>query len=239
MIHSRRAATTIGFVTMFMGIAVSASLGAFDGPSSVPSGLHRGQGRSPAVAGRGTTSVSSPVRDGYRAFRRSAESGDLGLLSDSPALQGLATGQQQFNANPSLARKVYDGEQGSAYLVPGGDRLCLVIVGTAGPASVATAVPVSVQCVHQDLAVEQGMGAVLETNGATTFIGVLPDTIRSAAVVDRTGAKHDIALNRDNGYWTTVSQPAHFSVTDTAGSVRSWPVQASLDEGQPPPPPGP
>src|SRR5260370_11854836 len=110
----RRLIATVSVGIAVVGVGVSATLAAFDNaPTSVPSEAPAGLENAQASPGRGVASVDSDAVGAFKAFRRARTSADAALVGNLRALQGLYHPQQQYGANPSLARNVYSGPDGS------------------------------------------------------------------------------------------------------------------------------
>jgi hypothetical protein len=159
----RRLLATISLGIALAGVGVSAALGAFDNnPKAVPSPAPPGLETAQASPGQGVGSVDSSVVAAFRAFRRAPTSADA--IKEARALQGLYHPQQQYRANPSLARNVYSGPDGGVYLVPAQGRLCLVTVGVS--------TGVTVGCTALSDAIKNGVGTVFTDGAVTTLAGV-------------------------------------------------------------------
>ena len=198
-----------------VSVGVGAAAGAFNGPKAVPAASSPRPANAYAARSAGLSSVPQDVAAAFHTFRRLSAQPDIELLNNASVLQGLYHPQQYFAANPSLARRVYTGPQGTVYLIPANGQVCIAAVEqvTGG---------VTVTCVAISEALHNSMGiSVINDDGTTTTItGAVPDGVKDVNVVDGRGVSHHVALSADNGYW--VSVPAHatkMSMTDTSGAV--------------------
>jgi hypothetical protein len=208
----RRLVATVSLGLALAGVGVSAALGAFDNnPKAVSTPAPPGLETAQASPGQGRGLSRSQCGRCFPCVRRAPKSADA--IKDARVLRGLYHPQQQFAANPSLARNVYSGPDGDVYLVPAQGRLCLVTVGVS--------TGVTVGCNALSDAIKNGMGTIFTDGTVTTLAGVYPDGTQDVTITDYTGAKHLVLLGPDNGYWTSVSQPALVTVTAPNGSVRT------------------
>ena len=158
----------------------------------------------------GISTPTSTQQAAFSAFRRPGRPSDGVVASNPQVLQGLGQAQRQSQVNPSLAREVHAGADGSVYLVPGDGTLCLVSVGGVG---------VTVGCTRDDDAARNGMVFTMTTSDSMVVRGVYPDGTTRVEVVDDAGRATPVALGPDNGFWISVHRAAAISRRSADGAV--------------------
>ena len=148
----------------------------------------------------------------FAAFSRAAEQTDREVATAPTAAPHISP-----SLNPRLARRVYAGEQGTIYLVPG--------PGSVGSVSIAAGTGETViGHTTTELAVLDGLGHVGRSgDGPVTFVGVLPAGGHDLRIIDRAGRRITIALTRDDAYWVTVDDPVDTLWTMADGHDRQMP----------------
>jgi hypothetical protein len=176
-----------------------------------------GPGQAQPVGG-----VAAPDAEQLGAFvavRRGATAVDQRVAHDQDALKTLQGSQASAQANPSLGRNVYAGDNGSVFLVPGAGTLCLLVSGNAF-GWVAT-------CATNAQAIAGGLGFVYYSTapsgqvGDFTIAGVLPDGARDVQIVDDAGTATPVPLSQDNGYWATTANAAKMTWQTADGTQQS------------------
>jgi hypothetical protein len=92
----------------------------------------------PARPGGGISAVEPAQVAAFGAFRRPVGDADRALCADAVWLGRLGDAQAGNDINPSLARRVYAGSEGSVYVVPGAGALCYIAVGADGGTVIGT-----------------------------------------------------------------------------------------------------
>jgi len=149
----------------------------------------------------------------FAPFSRAAEKTDLAVATAPRAAPHLSP-----SLNPRLARRVYAGEQGTIYIVPG--------PGSLGSVSIAAGTGETViGHTTTELAALDGLGHVggRSGDGPVTFVGVLPAGGHDLRIINRAGRRIAIPLTRDDAYWVTVDDPADMLWTTADGHDRQSP----------------
>ena len=160
----------------------------------------------------GLTALEPAQLAGFAAFSRAAEQTDRGVATAPTAAPHLSP-----SLNPRLARRVYAGEQGSIYVVPGPGSLCSVSIAAGTSETV-------IGHTTTELAALDGLGHVGRSgDGPVTFVGVLPAGGHDLRIIDRAGRRIAIPLTRDDAYWVTVDDPVDMLWTTADGHDRQTP----------------
>jgi hypothetical protein len=150
--------------------------------------------------------------DAFRAFQRPAEPADQSL-SDQPApAHGLGP-----ELNRDLARRVYEGPEGTIDLVPGPGAICCVARNPQTGERMAGTT-------STELAAHGTHGFIRSgPQRATTFVGVLSAAARDLQIITGSGQAITVPVNADDAYWITVADPIDMIVTKTDGTARHIP----------------
>jgi len=144
----------------------------------------------------------------FTAFRRAQNEADKGLVDDDLAANHLAP-----ELNPALARRVYNGSEGSIYLLPGPCRICCVAISMSGESMVSDALTVLVG--------RDPMGYITGGPGPeVTFVGALPAGCRDLRILQRSGRSVSAPLSEDQSYWVTVNAPTAMLWTQADGTTQ-------------------
>jgi hypothetical protein len=149
----------------------------------------------------------------FGAFRRSPRPADLALRYDHFARSDLPP-----EVNPDLARRVYDGSEGTIDLVPGRHGICCVAMSSPNGAKfVGTLLVASTRPgIH---------GAQLAPDGRRlTVRGVMSARERDLRIVTGSGREATVPLNGDDAYWMTFADALAVVLTDRDGHVRQIPM---------------
>lgn len=161
-------------------------------------------------SGDSTSIPDAEQIEAFRVFRRPATGADTALPDD--VAQSVPT-----HLDSSLARCVYSGPEGHAYVVPGQGSICFIASGEAfGTVSGETTTA---------LAAEGGHGFVRAVRGRpVTFVGMLPAGGERLTILDRAGRSIEVPLNGDDGYWLQVSDPVGMFLTRPNGTTKQIPI---------------
>jgi hypothetical protein len=133
--------------------------------------------------------------EAFAAFRRPASAPDSAVANEPTA------SQLHPSLNVRLARRVFQGEEGTVDLVPGPGSICYVCITAA--TGETTVGHTTIESAARD-----GVGHVRSAGGsATTFAGALPAGAHDLRIIDKSGRAIPVALSEDGGYWTTVAEP--------------------------------
>lgn len=211
---------TVASITGIVGAsaAVTALASSPTGGTSGSESSGPGQAQ-PAV---GVAAPDAEQLGAFVALRRGTTAVDQRPAHDPDALKTLQGSQANAQTNPSLARNVYAGENGSVFLVPGAGTLCLLISGNAF-GWVAT-------CATNAQAIAGGLGFVYYSTAPSgqvsdfTIAGVLPDGARDVQMVDDAGNATPVPLSQDNSYWATTANAAKMAWRTADGTQHSMPL---------------
>ena len=147
-----------------------------------------------------------------RAFRRPPSDIDRGLTIEPSLASGLPSGMSL-----NLARRVYGGPEGTIDVVPGPGLIgCVVrVAGTGERMSGSTTTEIVARGAHGFI-----------SGGADrfrTFRGVLGAEVHDLRVITADGGTEIVAVNADDGYWTTIGDPVKAILTLIDGSEREIP----------------
>ena len=126
--------------------------------------------------------------------------------------------------NRDLARRVYEGPEGTIDLVPGPGAICCVARNPRTGERMAGTT-------STELAARGTHGFITSgREGSATFVGVLSTGARDLQIVTGSGQAITVSLNADDAYWITVADPIDMIVTETDGTARHipfgrWPPQ--------------
>jgi hypothetical protein len=148
----------------------------------------------------------------FRAFRRPPQSADHALRDDRLTASVLAS-----HLNPDLARRVYDGVEGTIDLVPGRNTTCCIATtaGTGERVSGSTSTELAAQGAHGFTSTGRGRAA--------TFRGLLAASVRDLRVITASGETITVPVNADDAYWITITDPVDQILTLTDGTQRHIP----------------
>ena len=121
--------------------------------------------------------------------------------------------------NPELAKRVYEGREGTIDLVPGRGSIACVVVRPSGESfSGATTI---------ELAVKDGLGYMKHTHSPdaleddeVTFIGVLPAGAGDLRMKTTFGATIAVPLTPDGAYWLTTGEAQDLCWTRSDGTIQ-------------------
>jgi hypothetical protein len=147
----------------------------------------------------------------FRAFRRPQNLADQAFLHDNSAASA-----SRSHLNPDLARRVYDGVEGTINLVPGRNTICCVVIvaGTGEMISGSTSTELAARGAHGFSSSGPGRSA--------TFRGVLAVSVRDLRIVTASEAI-TVPVNSDDAYWITITDPIDMILTLTDGTERHIP----------------
>ena len=147
----------------------------------------------------------------FRAFRRPRDVADQALRDGNSAASAPGS-----HLNPDLARRVYDGVEGTIDLVPGRNTICCVVVvaGTGEMISGSTSTELAARGAHGFTSSGRGRSA--------TFRGVLAASVRHLRIVTASEAI-TVPVNSDDAYWITTTDPVDMILTLTDGTERHVP----------------
>jgi hypothetical protein len=166
----------------------------------------------PARPDGGISAVEPAHIAAFAAFQRPVGDADKALCADADWLGRLGEAQARFDINPSLARRVYAGSQGTVYLVPGAGTLCHISVAANGGMFIGTTLTAA--------AAKDGLVHVQGGNGpARTLVGVLPAGGHDLRVVDREEGAVAVPLSPDDSYCITVADPVDMFWTRRDGTT--------------------
>lgn len=201
------------------GAAVAAFASSPPGRSGASSSSAPGQ----AQPAGGVAAPDAVQLGAFVALRRPAMPADQRLSHDQAALQTLASSQASAQANPSLARNVYAGADGSVFLAPGAGSMCILVSGsTFGRAAT---------CATNAQAISGGLGFVYYSTDPSgqvsdfTVAGVFPDGAHDVQIVDDAGHATSVSLSQDNGYWVTVTKAVTLTWQSADGAQHSMPLR--------------
>ena len=200
--------------------------GGLEAAAQSPSAPSSGQAAvaSDVIAPSADLTASFPVlaaASGVGASSSAAQEG-LKVTKDERLLNSLATPEQQWQVNPSLAVKAGEAGGVSLYLVPGNGRLCLIEEdpSEAAPGGVSTG------CDASDLSERLGifsaggdMKGPNETVSSTFVRGVLPAGSADASAILQLGQEVPIAIGPDGVFAVNVAGViASYKFTDSSGT---------------------
>ncbi len=164
----------------------------------------------PARRDGGIPAVEPEHIAAFAAFQRPVGDFDKALCADADWLGRLGEEQARFDINPSLARRVFAGPQGTIYLVPGAGTLCYIWVAANGATSIGVTLTAS--------AAKEGFVHLHGwTGSARTTVGVLPAGGHGLRVVARTEGAVAVPLSSDDSYCITVADPVDMFWTTRDG----------------------
>lgn len=151
-------------------------------------------------------------RTAFAAFARPTGEADRRATT---AVAGHSIG---LTANPKLARRVYEGQEGTIDLVPGrGSIACVVSCPSGESFSGATTI---------EAAVKDGCGYMRHTQspGApdhdeVAFIGVLPAGAGDLRIKTISGSTIPVPLTPDGAYWITTREAQDLYWTRSDGAI--------------------
>ncbi len=151
-------------------------------------------------------------RAAFAAFARPVSEADRRATA---AVVGHSIGP---TANPELARRVYEGSEGTIDLVPGRGSIACVVIRPSGESfSGATTI---------ELAVKGGCGYITHTHSPgspeheeLTFVGVLPAGARHLTIRTFSGSAIPVQLSPDGAYWITTRDVQDLFWTRPDGTV--------------------
>jgi hypothetical protein len=148
----------------------------------------------------------------FRAFRRPRTEADHGLKNDTEAAAALPP-----NVNPDLARRAYDGVDGTIDLVPGPNTICCVVTvaGTGERVAGSTTTELVARGTHGFISSGREQSA--------TFRGVLAAAVRDLRIVTASGEVVAVPVNDDDAYWITITDPPNAILTLFDGTEREIP----------------
>jgi hypothetical protein len=142
----------------------------------------------------------------FAAFQRPAGRADSSVGQEPTASLGP-------DFNPELARRVYDGPEGTIDLVPGPNSIsCVAIVTGTGETFAGGTSTTIAAC--------DGLGYIRSAaRRAAMFVGVLPAGARELRAVDKSGREIQVPLTADDAYWITIVEPIDLLWTNVDGST--------------------
>jgi hypothetical protein len=142
----------------------------------------------------------------FSAFQRPAGPADSFVGQEPTASLGP-------DLNPELARRVYDGPEGTIDLVPGPNSInCVAIVTGTGETFAGGTSTTHAAC--------DGVGYIRSAaNRAAMFVGVLPAGARELHAIDHSGREIPVPLTADDAYWITIIEPIDMLWTNADGSA--------------------
>jgi hypothetical protein len=153
----------------------------------------------------------------FKAFRRPVTEAD-GALGE-PTAHGLPP-----HLDARLARRVYCGPEGQAYLVPGPGSVCFLAIGE-GIGTIQGETTTA-------LAADGGHGFICgaaSRRKPVTFVGILPADAQRLEVLDRAGRTITAATNDDDSYWLEVADPIRMFLVRHDGTEKEIPFASRIE----------
>jgi hypothetical protein len=150
--------------------------------------------------------------NGFNAFVRAGNAADRAVAADPDVASRLSP-----DLNPALGRRVYAGELGRIYIVPGRGSLCYVAIDATGEMVMGHT--------STELAVRHGLGHFgSRANHPVRFVGVLPSGAQALRIIDRAGLENRVTLTPDDAYWISVRDPVEMVWTASDGVDQHVPI---------------
>ncbi len=153
----------------------------------------------------------------FKAFRRPVTEAD-GARGE-PTAHGLPA-----HLDARLARRVYSGPEGQAFLVPGPGTVCFLAIGE-GIGTIQGETTTA-------LAGDGGHGFICRAGSRikpVTLVGILPADAQRLEVLDGAGRTITAATNDDDSYWLEVADPIRMFLVRHDGTEKEIPFASSVE----------